>query len=560
MARRGTPPGVGGRRSLPAEGNIEDQPFFVLSSGAAPGDGKILRLWESRFVDAKGEERIRRHRWEVRESRGLGLPGRMEQDVYVALLELLERRGGIPENGTVYFTLYELLKVMGWPPEGEQYRRLKRALKCISSTTIDSQRAFYSKRLKQYITDNFQLFSVHFGHAEDDEGNRVFERTHVIFHPYYRDSYEEDYLGRLDASFYWSLRQHTSKRLYRLLDRLAIEREDGKPRTCEIDLFDLRDRLPLGDYGYPSQVKEKLDGAHEELEEKGFLQSVTFREHKEGGRKRLMVRYRLSRRFSARTFTKAIDLTEDQRDAVEQLVGWRVDRRVAEEKVLLVGADHCRRWAELLHFQDGVDPVRAPALLVWAIKEEPEEWEERAERKRRGLRDVRVSGAGGPKPEGAAGGRRGVEEGFEWLFGVGEGSRTDPPAPHPTSGPGEEPADAEPLFPDHAPHSAESAHRAWRRTVWDLLAGDGAREVDEAWFEPYAGFFLEGGFLVVESPDKGSADEVIRRFGDDFARLWRVRAGQEARVIVGPPDECRLLVASLAADAGGAPGSGEDPL
>lgn len=141
-----------------------------------------------------------------------------------------------------------------------------------------------------------------------------------------------------------------------------------------------------------------------------------------------------------------------------------------------------------------------------------------------------------------------------------EGFPADPPTPHQTSGDGTEASDAS-LPPDDAPSSAEAAHRAWRNTVRDLLAGDGARGVDEAFFEPYAGFFLEGGFLVVESPDKGAADEVIRRFGEDFARLWRLSAGPEARVVVGTPDECRLLVRSLAdPDAGGAAAeSGEAP-
>ena len=43
-----------------------------------------------------------------------GMPGPVDQDVYLAVLQLLEQRGGMPEDGELAFSLYEMRTVLGW--------------------------------------------------------------------------------------------------------------------------------------------------------------------------------------------------------------------------------------------------------------------------------------------------------------------------------------------------------------------------------------------------------------------------------------------------------------
>ena len=53
-----------------------------------------------------------RQTWTVRAVQGLGLPGTLDQDVYVALLQLIDRQGDIPEDGWIGFSLYELVELL----------------------------------------------------------------------------------------------------------------------------------------------------------------------------------------------------------------------------------------------------------------------------------------------------------------------------------------------------------------------------------------------------------------------------------------------------------------
>jgi hypothetical protein len=51
------------------------------------------------------------------------MPGPVDQDVCLAVLQLLEKRGGMPEDGELAFSLYELRKILGWSDDsGGAYR------------------------------------------------------------------------------------------------------------------------------------------------------------------------------------------------------------------------------------------------------------------------------------------------------------------------------------------------------------------------------------------------------------------------------------------------------
>ncbi len=507
------------QRVISVEGNFEDLPFFSMTAGGG-GLEKIVYKWFTDYVDSEGKQRRVPHRWEVEGSKKYGLPAGAEQDVYVALLELLEERGGAPEDGILYFSIYELLKLMGRTKGGSRYQRVRQALSTIARTMIESYAAFYSKRLGKYITDEFNLFTVHWAELKDLEGNRLWDRNRLVLHPYFVESYNENYLGRLDADFYWSLEEPTSKRLYRLLDRRAAEKRDGGPRVWEVDLYELRDRMPLSGH-YPSTIKQALGPAHEELTEKGFLKKIYYREERGRDRRKrwVVARYRLTKDFAKRRFSKKIDLTEEQRTAVAQLRAWNVSGTAAVEAVLKYGPGHCEKWARLLHFQKNVDDKRTANLLLWALEEEPEFWEEMEERA--------VSG-----PPGLDVASERAEQAS--LF-VASGEHTD----------GEEAGGNGWARPEYG-RLDERAD-----AVWGSLAEEFSfwAEPDEpfGWFMRFAGYRLEGDWLVIVAPDREAADELIQRFGDEFGDLWRARRGEDARVSVG---ELEAIRTALGAGAG----------
>src|SRR3712207_1746281 len=134
---------------IKVESNLEEFPFFQLGRKRQEGTATYERTIEGKNAS------LLKQRFEVSASK-YSLPGPLDMDVYLAVLELLEIRGGMPEGGKLYFSLYELLQILGWRPGGRTYANLKQSLRRIALTGIESENAFYSKGEDRLITDSFR--------------------------------------------------------------------------------------------------------------------------------------------------------------------------------------------------------------------------------------------------------------------------------------------------------------------------------------------------------------------------------------------------------------------
>jgi hypothetical protein len=351
-----------------AERNLEEYPLFELK---ARQRGSKARLFE-RVVEGKGGVSLRQT-WKVIPAGEYGMPGPVDQDVYLAVLQLLEQRGGMPEDGELAFSLYELRKVLGWSDDsGGAYREIRDALVRIQLTGVQSTNAFYSAADEQLIADSFNVWSVHFAQRKKKGGagsrTRNTKDHHVLrFHPVFIRNYEAQYLKGLDADFFWALRMPLSKRLYRLID---LQRAGGL--SWRTDLFAVRDQVPL-DYPYPSQIKRALGKAHGELEKKGFLSTVEY----EGN---AGVLYRISSVFARRQKALELSGTPQEMFAIERLMREGVRGDTARDLVVSHGAERCLRYADALDAQEGIRN-RASFLVSairkgYALPEPPEPVEE----------------------------------------------------------------------------------------------------------------------------------------------------------------------------------------
>lgn len=509
----GTQPSDEARRLIGVEGNLEDLPLGTLNAGRG-GLRRIEHCWDESYVDSSGREREVSRRWAVEGSEKFGLPGEKEQDIYVALLELIAARGGIPEDGRASFSVYELLEIMGDHHGGDHYARVRNGLRTIARTTIESRRAFYSPRLKTHISDEFQLFTLSWAEVEDLDGNRLRDRHSLLFHPYFVESYNDAYHGRLDAEFYWSLKRPTSRRLYRLLDRRAAEKRDGGPRCLEMDLGELQALMPL--LGRPSKVMGILATAEAELLRKGFLdraESVDLRRGKKRGR--ILVKYRLSKRFAQRTFSKKIDLSPAEEAAVEQLVYWKISRPRAIEEVLTRGPEHCERWAAMAHFQPGIDHRNAGGLLIKALEEQYEWWEPNMEKALASNTPPATSRSVPPDVLEKARGRA------RSAHAAVPGSCTPPRESGPEQAPDPE------------------AGRIWQevlRRLKDSEPNEESAHYLQVWFQRTFGAGLRDGELVVAVPTSYSLEYIERRFMDPLLR--------RLREVLSPAATLRLVVLS----------------
>lgn len=373
-----------------AELNLEVFPFFVFDRGSV----KIREYTFERTLSEEQSGRELQQSWTVRAAGELGLPTAKDQDVYMAVNELLYRYGGIPSDNTLLFTLRELLQVLGWPNSGGRRRRLKESLVRIGSATIDSRGAFYDPGSRARITKTFKLWDVYLFEQEefgrDPRGPvRQWGYHRLVFGGLFAESWRQSYLSGLDLGFYRQIEGPVARRLYRLVDchaRLsadAVEREPAggrggkRPRSWSVPVYELRDLVPLGNYRYASKIKQILYPAAEELVRQGYLKSYTcYREpaasRGEAGRGELLRFEVASGHDRARIVASRVQTDPMSTMALERMTaaapGLRKERAV---KLLEdYGPERCLHYAELLPLQRDVkDP---PALLTYAIKTEPD--------------------------------------------------------------------------------------------------------------------------------------------------------------------------------------------
>jgi hypothetical protein len=458
-----------------AERNLEEYPLFELK---ARQRGSKARLFE-RVVE--GEDGVSlRQTWRVIPSGEYGMPGPVDQDVYLAVLQLLEQRGGMPEDGELAFSLYELRKVLGWSDDsGGAYREIRDSLVRIQLTGVQSSNAFYSAADEQLIADSFNVWSVHFAQRKKKGGAGSRARTtqdrHVLrFHPVFIRNYEAQYLKGLDAGFFWGLKMPLSKRLYRLVD---LQRAGSL--SWRTNLFAVRDQVPL-DYAYPSQIKRALTRAHGELEEKGFLSRVEY--GADAG-----VLYRISPTFARRQKALELSGTPQEMFAIERLMREGVRGDTARDLVVSHGAEGCLRYADALDLQEGIR--NRASFLVSAIRK----------------------GYAFPEPPAPA------QEPLEPSLAAEALRETEPPRPEP----------APPPTPDPA------AEELWARVLENAEA-----EIDASskrvWFGDVTAVAVGSEYLTISVPTPFAKEYVETRFKAALEAPLReeLTGGASLRVVV----------------------------
>lgn len=464
------------------ESNLEEYPLFAVKTRNRTENQLVF---ERRRQGEDGTELVQR--WEVEPPAKLGMPGPFDQDVYLAVLQLLEMRGGMPRSGELDFSLYELRDILGWSVSGNTYEKIRQSLRRISSTTLTSENAFYSKAEERFLSDTFQIWSVHFSRTK--RGRTTKERHTLRFHPIFIRNYMAQYLKGLDPDFYWSLPSPLAKRLYRLIDH---QRDGGL--LWQTDLSTLRQQVPLSNYSYPSEIKRVLRSAHEELKERGFLSSVRY----EG---KIDVSYQVSPEFVKRQ--KARELSGDPGElfAIKRLVSEGLRGDVARDLVARHGSERCLRYADALESQRG---IRSRAGWLRSAIERSYELPNTLP-----LPDTSSDASSSP-------------------FVSYENDYNTPPANQrslPEVG-------EKNLLPPVADPGAQE--------VWEPLLKELAQSVNtpgiSGWFEGVVPSAFEDSTLVLQVPNSFAVEYIETRFGEPMRRVLREQVGPDADLVLQATD------------------------
>jgi plasmid replication initiation protein len=344
--------------------NLAEFPIASLSSRPAT-EQKTLHF-EDRIWD-KGLGRHVTRKLTITASDHFGLPTALDDEVVLGLIQLTRQNDF--RDKRVFFSRYELIRLLGWRNEGKSYSRLETSLKRWLGVTFYYENAWWDKRSDSWVNESFHLLervsilATGRRSARDPSEPALssFLWNEVVF-----GSFQAGYLKRIDMELFRSLKSPIAKRLYRFLDKRFHHKT-----VWEFELRELaHEHIGLSRSYDTAQLKRKLLPAIGELEGVGFV-----REQESANRftriKRGVWHVSLEK---PRTKARSPQASASPRAPIrDSLLRHGVNRRTADKLVADHSPDaieHHVRVLEWLLAQPGVEkPRNAAGYLVQSIRE-----------------------------------------------------------------------------------------------------------------------------------------------------------------------------------------------
>ncbi len=254
------------------EMNIAEYPIALLSRTVPKG---LKKIEYTDWITTGGKQR--QLRWTVSGSEDYGLPIGGDQDIYVAIMETW-REQSFKDREIRIDSIYQMLKKIGLPDNKQNYERFKKALNRLTGIFITTENAFWDKERKRYIDKRgFHLLEGYrYSEEENKEGEVTLTSTVYVKvgEELYR-SVANGYLKDTDLNFYFSLSSASAKRIYRYLDK---KRYGNTIFSMEMYKFANKIGILAGSSKkyYPSQLKQILTPAFDELKGKEFLKDYQY--------------------------------------------------------------------------------------------------------------------------------------------------------------------------------------------------------------------------------------------------------------------------------------------
>jgi hypothetical protein len=263
------------RQSYRDELNFAEFPLASLST-SLPKDQKTLEFNDEIF-DKSANKRVQR-KLTITASDKYGLPTAMDDEVILGLIQLTGRSDFMDRR--VFFTRYELLKLLNWPDTTRNYHRLEQSLNRWLGVTLYYEKAWWSKEEQSWVSEGFHILDhVQILDQErqrrsakrsaDEAGKSSFVWNDIVF-----NSFKAGYIKQIDFEFYKGLESAVSKRLYRFLDKRFYQRQrlefDLRPFCCE--------HIGLSKNYHNGELKRVLTPAILELETLGYIEKASSEE------------------------------------------------------------------------------------------------------------------------------------------------------------------------------------------------------------------------------------------------------------------------------------------
>ncbi len=263
---------------IKAEVNFLMFPFFALSK---KGLRQKLQT-EYKDIIRKNSQQLEIS-WQVTANVKYGYPSPFDREVHKVIEQIIDTildKEKQVTNPLCLSSLYGLCKKMGIANSGKNKKTIKESLRRIVATTVTSEGAFFSKKVKRRISDTFHLYDrVVFKDEELPDGN-VADTNYLFLGSWYVQSINNFYVKPLDYKYIQSLKSKIASRLYEILGVRFYGLKNKKQPYVWFDYQKLCQLLPIAIQRHLSHARKYLEPAHNELIKTGFLTKVRWGENK----------------------------------------------------------------------------------------------------------------------------------------------------------------------------------------------------------------------------------------------------------------------------------------
>lgn len=478
---------------IPVEINLEGWPFFSRQKTPEV----VIEITQT----ISTEDGHLQQRFRATANQDYSLPGPFDEDVFVGVMAMVRRRGGIPKDGKIRFSTYELVKILGKGKRGSTYEKVRESLDRIGATSYYTENAFYVAESESLESYRFSLWTVHFSHAKSGDGRAAKHHT-IKFDEVIVRSYNAGYLKLLDTDLFFRLKRPLAKAVYRLVD----QKRRGS-LSWSVDVRELRELLAMSKrYKAPARIWEVLAPNLRVLKRERFLESATLNGD--------TARFKIHPDYASDWYPEEYSEPSEAPSLREQAIAALMDKKVwpnrARALVDRFGAEKAFHALEVLRERADLEAKRKPGAYVAQVVEhaDAEELRELASV----ISKSREAPRGTENP-----GSKGLDEDDNQQPDLLSGGDEAP-----SSGGDEAPS---PPTPDSNP----DAHELWACVLDDLAASDDLIS-PRPWFDGTVAVALDDETLTLSVPNSLAENYIASRFKGGIERLLKERLSSRARL------------------------------
>jgi hypothetical protein len=255
-----------------SEVNFLRYPFFVLTTR------DIHKIDRIEYEEEQADSSVY---WKVSRNIDHTIPGPFDKRVYRGIEEILDKLPRPVPSLVKIGSVHHLCNVMGLSRAGKDHkvagiykRMVKKSLKRISLTGVESENAFYDKVHRRRVPSfegAFHLFNVFFRGQLLPDGELA-DAIYLHLNPLYVASLNMFYVRPLDYAYMRSLRTPLTQRLYEVLGLRFRGLKDS--RYIRYDYHQLCQILPITPQRSLKDAKKVLHPHHTKLQKTGYVAKV----------------------------------------------------------------------------------------------------------------------------------------------------------------------------------------------------------------------------------------------------------------------------------------------